>query len=50
MIEIFKDRMEVTNPGMPLINVERFLGTPDGRAANMSHRVLFQSEQSIISP
>ncbi|SOZ22158.1 conserved hypothetical protein; putative DNA interacting protein (helicase/transcriptional regulator) [Cupriavidus taiwanensis] len=28
MIEIFKDRMEVTNPGSPLINVERFLDTP----------------------
>ncbi|AQV99408.1 transcriptional regulator (plasmid) [Cupriavidus necator] len=28
MIEIFKDRMEVTNPGTPLINVERFLDTP----------------------
>lgn len=28
MIEIFRDRMEVTNPGSPLINVERFLDTP----------------------
>ena len=28
MIEIFKDRMEVTNPGTPLIEVERFLDTP----------------------
>ena len=28
MIEIFQDRMEVTNPGTPLIDVERFLDTP----------------------
>ncbi len=28
MIELFKDRMEVTNPGMPLIAPERFLDLP----------------------
>lgn len=28
MIEIFSDRMEITNPGLPLVMVERFLDTP----------------------
>lgn len=28
MIEIFSDRMEITNPGQPLVNPERFLDTP----------------------
>lgn len=28
MVEIFEDRMEITNPGLPLINIERFLDTP----------------------
>ena len=28
MIEIFADRMEITNPGLPLVETERFLDTP----------------------
>ncbi|MDE2506288.1 MAG: transcriptional regulator, partial [Planctomycetota bacterium] len=28
MIEIFADRLEVTNPGLPLVRTERFLDTP----------------------
>ena len=28
MIEIFQDRMEITNPGVPLIETERFLDSP----------------------
>ena len=28
MVEIFSDRMEITNPGLPLVNTERFLDTP----------------------
>ncbi|SMB89093.1 Predicted transcriptional regulator, contains HTH domain [Desulfonispora thiosulfatigenes DSM 11270] len=28
MIEIFTDRMEITNPGIPLVNTERFLDSP----------------------
>ncbi|MFO7534456.1 MAG: ATP-binding protein [Kiritimatiellia bacterium] len=28
MIEIFSDRMEITNPGMPLVRTERFLDSP----------------------
>ncbi|MDP2240919.1 MAG: ATP-binding protein [Burkholderiales bacterium] len=28
MIEIFDDRMEITNPGNPLVKAERFLDTP----------------------
>ncbi|MBU4270897.1 MAG: putative DNA binding domain-containing protein [Planctomycetes bacterium] len=28
MIEIFSDRMEITNPGLPLVQTERFLDTP----------------------
>ena len=28
MIEIFADRMEITNPGIPLIKTERFLDSP----------------------
>ena len=28
MIEIFSDRMEITNPGLPLVMTERFLDTP----------------------
>jgi len=28
MVEIFSDRMEITNPGIPLVNTERFLDTP----------------------
>lgn len=28
MIEIFSDRMEITNPGQPLVNTERFIDSP----------------------
>ena len=28
MIEIFSDRMEITNPGLPLVKIERFLDAP----------------------
>ncbi len=28
MIEVFSDRIEITNPGIPLIDVERFLDLP----------------------
>jgi ATP-dependent DNA helicase RecG len=28
MVEIFEDRIEITNPGKPLVNVLRFLDTP----------------------
>ncbi|WP_211653314.1 ATP-binding protein [Planococcus alpniumensis] len=28
MIEIFENRMEITNPGVPLVNVDRFLDSP----------------------
>lgn len=28
MVEIFDDRMEITNPGEPLVDVERFVDTP----------------------
>ena len=28
MIEIFSDRMEITNPGRPLVSPERFIDTP----------------------
>lgn len=28
MIEIFEDRMEITNPGFPLVEVDRFLDSP----------------------
>lgn len=28
MIEVFSDRVEITNPGLPLVKTERFLDTP----------------------
>lgn len=28
MVELFSDRMEITNPGFPLVKTERFLDTP----------------------
>ena len=28
MVEIFTDRLEITNPGMPLVETDRFLDTP----------------------
>ena len=28
IIEIFEDRMEITNPGLPLVKIERFLDSP----------------------
>ncbi|MFW5500545.1 MULTISPECIES: ATP-binding protein [unclassified Maridesulfovibrio] len=28
MVEIFSDRMEITNPGIPLVNTQRFLDSP----------------------
>lgn len=28
MVEIFQDRMEISNPGLPLVETERFLDTP----------------------
>ncbi|MDX5934117.1 ATP-dependent DNA helicase RecG [Acidithiobacillus thiooxidans ATCC 19377] len=32
MVEIFADRMEITNPGLPLVQTHRFLDSPPGRA------------------
>ena len=31
MVEVFSDRMEITNPGTPLVNVNRLLDSPPGR-------------------
>ncbi|VAW62057.1 Predicted transcriptional regulator containing an HTH domain and an uncharacterized domain shared with the mammalian protein Schlafen [hydrothermal vent metagenome] len=28
MVEIFSDRMEITNPGIPLVDTSRFLDSP----------------------
>ena len=28
MIELFDDRIEITNPGAPLIDVQKFIGSP----------------------
>jgi len=28
MVEVFKDRMEITNPGVPLVDTDRFLDSP----------------------
>ena len=28
MVEIFSDRMEITNPGTPLVDINRFIDTP----------------------
>lgn len=28
MIEVFSDRMETTNPGLPLVKTDRFLDSP----------------------
>ena len=28
MVEVFADRMEITNPGLPLVNTQRFLDSP----------------------
>ena len=28
MVEIFKDRIEITNPGKPLVDTQRFLDNP----------------------
>jgi ATP-dependent DNA helicase RecG len=28
MVEVFDDRIEITNPGLPLVDVERFVNTP----------------------
>ena len=28
MVEIFEDRMEITNPGKPLVSIDRFVDTP----------------------
>ncbi len=28
MIEVFSDRMEITNPGLPVVKIDRFLDTP----------------------
>jgi len=28
MVEIFSSRMEITNPGLPLVNIDRFLDSP----------------------
>ena len=28
MVELFEDRVEITNPGAPLVSTERFLDTP----------------------
>lgn len=28
MVEIFSDRMEIINPGLPLVNIDRFLDSP----------------------
>ncbi|MCG8617418.1 MAG: putative DNA binding domain-containing protein [Desulfobacterales bacterium] len=41
MIEIFDDRMEITNPGIPLIDVDRFLDSPP-RSRNESIAALMR--------
>lgn len=28
MVEIFLNRMEITNPGLPLVNADRFIDSP----------------------
>ena len=28
MVEIFSDRLEITNPGVPLVDINRFIDTP----------------------
>jgi predicted HTH transcriptional regulator len=28
IVEIFEDRIEITNPGMPLVDTDRFVDTP----------------------
>jgi len=42
-IEIFEDRMEITNPGKPLINIDRFLDEPpqsrNPKITRFMHRV-----------
>ncbi|WP_064574677.1 ATP-binding protein [Cupriavidus gilardii] len=42
MVEIFRDRIEITNPGTPLVDVQRFLDTPprsrNERLASMMRR------------
>lgn len=38
MIEIFKDRMEITNPGKPLVETDRFLDSPpNSRNENLAY-------------
>ena len=38
MVEIFDDRIEVTNPGEPLVATDRFVDTPPNRATRRSRR------------
>ncbi len=40
MMEIFDDRIEITNPGEPLVDTQRFLDTPP-RSRNASLRERF---------
>ena len=38
MVEIFADRMEITNPGEPLVDTLRFIDTPPVPATKILRR------------
>ena len=52
MVEIFADRMEITNPGMPLIEKERFVDHPpisrNEKLASFMRRIGGCEEQMCI--
>jgi ATP-dependent DNA helicase RecG len=51
MIEVFSDRMEITNPGIPLVKTERFLDSPprsrNERLASFLRRIGVCEERGI---
>lgn len=53
LVEVFDDRMQITNPGVPLVEVERFIDTPSKTrnirlAALMRHAGLYEVRGSGV--
>ena len=53
MIEIFADRLEITNPGLPLVDVDRFLDAPpksrNEKLASLMRRMGICEERGVRS-
>lgn len=49
MVEVFSDRVEITNPGTPLIDPQRFIDMPP-HSRNEALASLPNAEPSVVEP